>query len=91
MNEKQFIGRFLMWYYDSTSLPDKVNEERLSDLAYWARALQARHIKKAVKKIERDSDSYRRVIKKYHLKTGKILEKSQKKCKNLKKRISKFL
>ena len=80
MNEKQFIGRFLTWYYDSTSLPDKVNEVRLSDLAYWARALQARHIKKAVKKIEKDGDSYKRVIKKYHLKTKKTLEKTQEKC-----------
>ena len=80
---KEFAKEFIEWYNDRSQFPSAVNEVVL-----------ARLYNKAIKltiNLERDGDSYRRVIKKYHLKTGKILEKSQKKCKILRKRISKFL
>ena len=56
MNEKQFIGRFLMWYYDSTSLPDAVNQQRLSELAKKAREIQLKNIKNYVKTLEKEEE-----------------------------------
>jgi len=53
MNEKEFVAKFLMWYDDYPSLPDVVNEVRLNGLAMYARGLEARILKKTVKKLEK--------------------------------------
>jgi len=53
MNEKGFVGQFLMWYDDSPSLPDVANQLRLSELAKKAREIQLKTIKNYVKTLEK--------------------------------------
>jgi len=56
MNEKGFVGQFLMWYDDSPSLPDVVNQQRLSELAKKAREIQLKNIKNYVKTLEKEEE-----------------------------------
>ena len=56
MNEKQFIGQFLMWYDDSPSLPDVANQLRLSELAKKAREIQLKNIKNYVKTLKKEEE-----------------------------------